>query len=142
MSSNLAQTTLGTVATVQRNADPLATRVPGLEAHALSSRAIAAQRPREPAQRAFLLQAMEQLGIDRFELAKRLCVGTAVIDGWLEGSVAADGFRELEPGDMGVGERTIAGRSGRWIGFWSPKAVFDPGRQRGPLREKKPASRS
>lgn len=139
MSSNLAQTTLRTGATVQRNADPLATRVPGLEAPVLSSRAIAAYGPREPAQRGFLLQAMAQLGIERFELAKRLCVGTEVIDGWLKGSVAADGFRELEPATWELVRELL--REGRGGGSASglPRPSLTLDGKGAPLREKKPA---
>lgn len=58
---------------------------------------LAPSSPKEPAQRRFLLDAMAQLGIDRAELASRLCVGEAVVDAWLQENSVAQGFRDLEP---------------------------------------------
>lgn len=74
-----------------------ASQCPKVHLQAPSVRPPAPSSPKEPAQRRFLLDAMTHLGMDRTELATRLCVGEAVIDAWLQENSAAQGFRDLEP---------------------------------------------
>lgn len=142
MSMKLVQTAFDAAANQHRVADSVATPVSGLDGYSSPQR-VDADRPREPAQRRFLLQAMERLGIDDAELARRLCVGQAVVDGWLQESVGAESFRELEPSTWQlVREMLRVGQGGGGLpsGLAGPSATLAG--KGAVVKERKPASRS